>query len=72
MTDPNNRTVDAEIDFNSDGEAYFSWAIYVDSGEACTDEVLDYLNEEYLEVLFEAEQDARYAKAEEEYHNWER
>lgn len=71
MTCPNNRSVDVQIDFNADGSAYFSWAIFIDTGEACDDSVLEYLNETYVEELYDAENEKWLARNDEAAEYWE-
>lgn len=55
--DEQGREVEVEIEFNGDGSAYYSDAVYMDDESKCSDEVLDYLESEYADYLFEIAQD---------------
>lgn len=55
MTDLNNRPLEAEIDFDSDGNAYFASATYTDTSEEVPYDMLEELAEAYPEALEDAE-----------------
>lgn len=55
MTDLNDRPIDALIDFDSDGNAYFASAVYLDTGAEVPYDVIEELTEAYPEELEEAE-----------------
>lgn len=65
MTDLNNRPIEAEIDFDSDGNAYYSEGIYLDTSEPVPYEILQYLSEIYPEDLEDAEYDRSMSSDEE-------
>lgn len=67
MNCPKGRSVESEVDFNSEGNGYFSRATYVDTGEECSEEVLDYLNEVYAEELYDAEREAYWNRVDADY-----
>ncbi len=67
MTDLNNRPIEAEIDFDSEGNAYYASGVYLDTGESVADEVLEYLTEIYPEDLEDAEYERPLIASEEMY-----
>lgn len=69
MTDLNNRPIEAEIDFDSEGNAYYSSGVYLDTSEPVPSTILEYLSEVYPEDLDDAEYDRPLDAMEDEYNN---
>lgn len=69
MTDLNNRPIEADIDFDSEGNAYYSSGVYCDTGESVPMEILEYLTEIYPEDLDEAEYERPLNATEDEYNS---